>query len=208
VSPSGPKGAGTGALGGLRIVLTGGPGGGKTTAADLFRRELAAQVALVPEAATLLFSGGFPRVGDAEGSRATQLAIYHVQRSLEHVVAATHAGKVLLCDRGTVDGAAYWPGGPEGFFRALDTTLEVELRRYDAVVFFQSAAVGGLEIEGGNPVRLETSRQAAELDELLRALWSHHPCYRLVPHDRSFLRKIQNGVEALQALVSELGAGV
>ena len=45
-----------------RIVLTGGPGGGKTTAGDLFRREFGERVVLVPEAATLLFSGGFPRV--------------------------------------------------------------------------------------------------------------------------------------------------
>jgi len=48
----------------LRIVLTGGPGGGKTTAADLFRRELGERVVLVPESATLLFMGGFPRASD------------------------------------------------------------------------------------------------------------------------------------------------
>ncbi|NDI06057.1 MAG: hypothetical protein EBY58_07285 [Rhodobacteraceae bacterium] len=46
-----------------KIVLTGGPGGGKTTAADLFRRELGEKVVVVPEAATMLFSGGFPRTG-------------------------------------------------------------------------------------------------------------------------------------------------
>ena len=44
-----------------RIVLTGGPGGGKTTAADLFRREIGEGVVIVPEAATMMFSGGFPR---------------------------------------------------------------------------------------------------------------------------------------------------
>ena len=44
-----------------RIVLTGGPGGGKTTAADLMRREVGERIVIVPEAATMLFSGGFPR---------------------------------------------------------------------------------------------------------------------------------------------------
>jgi hypothetical protein len=32
----------------LRVVLTGGPGGGKTTAADLFRREIGDRVVIVP----------------------------------------------------------------------------------------------------------------------------------------------------------------
>lgn len=41
-----------------RIVLTGGPGGGKTTALDLIRREFAGKIASVPEAATMIFSGG------------------------------------------------------------------------------------------------------------------------------------------------------
>lgn len=68
-----------------RIVLTGGPGGGKTTAADLFRREIGDRVVIVPEAATLLFSGGFPRTLDIRARKAAQQAIFHVQTQLENV---------------------------------------------------------------------------------------------------------------------------
>ncbi|MDG2111663.1 MAG: AAA family ATPase, partial [Actinomycetota bacterium] len=64
----------------FRVVLTGGPGGGKTTAADLFRREIGDRVIVVPEAATLLFSGGFPRPDEPAAARSAQAAIYHVQR--------------------------------------------------------------------------------------------------------------------------------
>ena len=39
-----------------RIVVTGGPGGGKTTAVDFFRREIGEQIVIVPEAATMIFS--------------------------------------------------------------------------------------------------------------------------------------------------------
>ena len=53
-----------------RIVLTGGPGGGKTTAADLYRREIGEKVVVVPEAAMILFSGGFPRMRDHGAARA------------------------------------------------------------------------------------------------------------------------------------------
>lgn len=187
-----------------RIVLTGGPGGGKTTAADLFRREIGDAVVVVPEAATTLFLGGFPRTDDARARRAVQTAIYHVQRNLEDIQQALYPDRLLLCDRGTVDGAAYWPeGGPDGYFDALGTTLDAELARYDAVIFFESAALGDLSIEGGNPTRIESNAAARALDHRLRALWSKHPRFLLVPHDRSFIHKITTGLEALQALVAE-----
>src|SRR5690349_11870434 len=92
-----------------RIAVTGGPGGGKTTAADLLRRELGERVVIVPEAATILFSGGFPRSLEPDAARASQSAIYHVQRNLEDVQSARFPDRVLLCDRGTVDGGAFWP---------------------------------------------------------------------------------------------------
>jgi hypothetical protein len=197
------KGVGSG----CRIVLTGGPGGGKTTAADLFRREIGDEVVIVPEAATLLFSGGFPRDPAPLAQRAAQLAIYHVQKNLEDAQAARYPGRILLCDRGTVDGAAYWPGPGTDYFRELGTTLEAEFARYDAVIFFESAAVGGIGIEGGNLVRNENLATAAALDTRLRELWCRHPRYILVPHSASFLDKVSRGVRILESLVQEFRAG-
>jgi predicted ATPase len=189
-----------------RIVLTGGPGGGKTTAADLFRREIGARVVVVPEAATMVFGGGFPRCTEKPGILAAQHAIFHVQRNLEDVQSSLYPERILLCDRGTVDGAAYWPGAPHEFFATLGTTLEHELARYDGVIFFESAAVGGMGIEGGNPVRNESVEQAAVLDARLRRLWMHHPRFILVRHNPSFFKKISFGLAELDTLVSELAA--
>ncbi|HBJ83056.1 MAG TPA: hypothetical protein DDZ88_04115 [Verrucomicrobiales bacterium] len=188
-----------------RIVLTGGPGGGKTTAGDLFRREMGEQVVVVPEAATMVFSGGFPRSTEPKAVFAAQKAIYHVQRNLEDVQAALYPERVLLCDRGTVDGAAYWPGDSLSFFKEMGSTLDKELARYDAVIFFESAAVGGLGIEGGNPVRNESLEQAVKLDHKLRTLWSKHPKFILVSHNISFFKKISFGLAVLDGIVSELG---
>lgn len=188
-----------------RIVLTGGPGGGKTTAADLFRREIGDRVVIVPEAATILFQGGFPRSPEPRASRFAQTAIFHVQRHLEDVQAALFPGRTLLCDRGTVDGAVYWPGQPHDYFNAVDTTLDAELARYDAVIFFETAALGGIAIEGGNPVRNETIDQAVQLDRKLRKIWSRHPRFILVPHDPSFFKKISYGLAALEGIVAQLG---
>ena len=189
-----------------RIVLTGGPGGGKTTAADLFRREIGERVVIVPEAATLIFSGGFPRCTEKSGILAAQHAIFHVQRNLENVQSSLYPDRILLCDRGTVDGAAYWPGGAEEFFGTLGTTLEHELARYDGVIFFESADVGGMDIEGGNPMRNETLEEAAALDAKLRKLWAHHPRFIVVRHNASFFKKISFGLAELDAMVAELEA--
>jgi predicted ATPase len=188
----------------IRVVLTGGPGGGKTTAADLFRREIGDRVVLVPEAATMLFGGGFPRLAEPQGVRAAQAAIFHVQRNLEEVQAARYPGRILLCDRGTVDGAAYWPGAPDEFFAGMGTSLAVELARYDAVVFFESAALGGMDILNSNPVRIETSAQAVDLDRRLRDLWSQHPRFCHVPHSPSFFKKITFGLTAMETIVAQL----
>lgn len=185
-----------------RIVLTGGPGGGKTTAADLFRREIGERVVIVPEAGTMVFAGGFPRSRDPHAIISAQKAIFHVQRNLEDVQSIHFPHRILLCDRGTVDGAAYWPGDPHEFFDAFGTTLKDELDRYDAVIFFESAAVGGMSIEGGNPIRNETLKQAVELDERLKKLWSRHPRFILIPHNPSFFKKISFALAALDSIVS------
>lgn len=187
-----------------RIVLTGGPGGGKTTAADLFRREIGDRVVIVPESATLLFSGGFPRSGEQLARRAAQQAIFHVQRNLEDVQRALYPDRVLLCDRGTLDGVAYWPDSPESFYEAVGTTETAELARYDAVIFFETAAAGGIAIEGGNPTRIESSKEAIALDRALRAVWSRHPRFHVVPHNASFVKKVMFGLAALESIVAQI----
>ncbi len=189
----------------FRIVLTGGPGGGKTTAADLLRREIGDRIVVVPEAATMLFAGGFPRSDQPDARRAVQRAIYEVQRNIEDVQAALYPQRVLLCDRGTVDGAAYWPddAGPD-FFAAVRSTLDDELARYDAVLFFETAAVGGQSIEGGNPTRVESEAAAVALDAQLRSLWGQHPRFLFVPHADSFLGKLSLALGMLQGLIAGL----
>jgi hypothetical protein len=102
-----------------------------------------------------------------------------------------------------VDGAAYCPEPPEEFFASLNTTFEAELARYDGVIFFESAAVGGLTIEGGNPIRNESLEQAIEVDRRLRELWIHHPRFILVRHDASFFKKIALGLAELDNMVNE-----
>lgn len=160
---------------------------------------------MVPESATLLFSGGFPRSTEIHARRSAQCAIFHVQRNLEDVQSALYPERILLCDRGTIDGAAYWPDEGETFFEAVGSTEQAELARYDAVIFFESAAVGGISVEGGNPTRIESNEQAVGLDRRLREIWSKHPRFTVVPHNPSFVKKIVFGLAALERVVAQLG---
>lgn len=187
-----------------RIVLTGGPGGGKTTAADFLRRELGEKVVVVPEAATLLYGGGFPRSNDIEVTRAGQRAIYHVQRSLEDAFHAHYPERILLCDRGTVDAAAYWPNHTETFFDHIGTSLAEEYARYDAVVFFETAAAGGISVESPNKVRIENMQEALKLDRILHSAWKNHSNFSYIPHTKSFLAKISSALEITQNLIAQL----
>jgi predicted ATPase len=175
-----------------RIAVTGGPGAGKTT----LWRELAvahtARVVPVPEVATLMFQHVFPSVRCERERRAVQSAIFHVQRQLEQVHEARAEGdQILLCDRGTPDGGGYWPSGHQAFFDDMATSWQAELARYDAVLFLESAAVGGLSIAAGNDVRLEDLAQAVAIDGRLRHVWSSHARFCHVPHARSFADKLQ-----------------
>lgn len=64
-----------------RVVLTGGPGAGKTGGLELVRHSMCRHVHVLPESAGIVFGGGFPRDTDPNVRRAAQRAIFFVQRS-------------------------------------------------------------------------------------------------------------------------------
>jgi len=186
-----------------RIVLTGGPGGGKTTAIDLIRREFAGKLAIVPESATMIFSGGIERANNNDVLKAQQTAIFNLQKNLEDIQRATYPDCVILCDRGTLDGLTYWPGSDNDFFSTMNTSLEEELARYDAVIFFETAAKSGESIRSNNPIRNESEQAAIELDNKLQRVWSQHPNFNLVGSSESFIRKVMFGIMTVENVIGQ-----
>lgn len=183
-----------------RIVLTGGPGAGKTAVLELVRQHFCEHVHVLPESAGIVFRGGFPRATHGAGLRAVQRAIFYVQRELEATAEGENAA-VILCDRGTVDGSAYWPG-PDSFWPAVGTTLEAQLRRYDAVIHLRTPP-----LEQGynqvNPLRLESAAQAAAVDARLLEVWSSHPRRFVVEASPDFLAKAKRVLEIIRAELPE-----
>jgi len=186
-----------------RIVLTGGPGSGKSTAAAFLAREFVEELWVLPESATLLYKGGLPRATTDRGVQVAQRAIFTVQRSLEEATALQHPDRVQLCDRATVDGAAYWPDGADSFFRSMGTTRERELARYDAVVFMHTAAMLPAGYERDMDVRTEDREQAIELDRRIHALYADHANLIQVESHASFLDKLTFVRNAIAKLVAE-----
>lgn len=184
---------------GRRVVLTGGPGAGKTAVLELIRLFFCVHVRPLPESAGIVFRGGFPRNGRLEVRQAAQRAIFHLQRELEATESASRAA-VVLCDRGTVDGAAYWPG-PDDLWSAVGTTHEHELARYHAVIHLRTPLAP--DYPGDNPLRVETPEQAAVIDERIARLWSGHPRVFDVQATPDFLSK---AAEAMQILRNEVPA--
>ena len=178
-----------------KIVLTGGPGAGKTAVLDMLRHELCEHVAILPEAAGIVFGGGFPRNQRHDVLRAAQRAIFHVQCELESAFEA-NGSSTLLCDRGALDGVAYWPG-PEDFWTALDTTRMAVLLRYDVVIHLRvpDAANYGHQ----NPLRTESAAEARAIDDRILAAWEGHPRRIIIQSSRDFLEKARATLIAIRA---------
>ena len=174
-----------------RVVLTGGPCAGKTTIAQVLERAFAEQLVILPESASMLFKGGFPRWSEETALKSLQRAIFHVQNEIETLYAAHFPGKMLVMDRGTIDGAAYWPEGAESYFKEVGTTFEAELKRYDTVIYLESAGQQAYETNRRrNPARTETWEEARKLDELTHSMWARHPKMFVIHNNVSFSEKI------------------
>jgi predicted ATPase len=178
---------------GGRIVLSGAPGSGKSTVCRELARRHAERIVIVPEAATQVYSAlGFrwDQIG-LEQKRDAQRAIYRLQVEQERRIRESRPDLLLLLDRGTIDGAAYWPDGPDAYWLDLGTTYARELSRYDQVILLESsAAIGKYDGDASNRTRFEKADEALQNAAKLEALWSAHPNRAFVAATDDFEDKI------------------
>ena len=192
-----------------RIVITGGPCAGKTTAMSWIQNaftEKGYMVLFVDETATELIGGGAPWkytcCNREYEYRLTQLMLAK-ELAFTEIAKTFEAEKVLIvCDRGALDNRAYM--SDEEFQYVLEklNTNEVELRdHYDAVFHLVTAAKGAEQFYtlANNVARYETVEEAIKVDDDLIASWTGHPHLRIIDNRYNFEEK-------MLALISEISS--
>jgi predicted ATPase len=183
----------------MKIVLTGGPSAGKTSIVEILHRSSLTPTVIVAEAATILFRGGFPRQQAPAFVECQQRAIYHVQNELENFARLEGPEKIIICDRGTLDGLAYWPRSEESFFENISSSMEVEIARYDWVIHLDTA--GPLDYRGSE-IRLEQISEALTINDKVKRAWRFHPRRLIIPRSPDFLKKVTAALASVKLILS------
>lgn len=196
-----------------KIVITGGPCAGKTTAMSWIQSnftKLGYTVLFVPETATELITGGvapWTCGSNADYQKCQMKLQLEKEKIFEQGASTMPVSKVLIvCDRGALDNKAYMSTLD---FATVVSSLgcnEVELRdSYDAVFHMVTAAKGAEQFytTANNAARTETVEQAAELDDKLIAAWTGHPHLRIIDNAAGFEDKLKKLIAEIASFLGE-----
>ncbi|MBQ6961040.1 MAG: AAA family ATPase [Clostridia bacterium] len=196
-----------------KIVITGGPCAGKTTAMSWIQNAFIQKgymVLFVDETATELISGGAPwkftKCNRDYQFRLTQLMLAK-ELAFTEIAKTFDAEKVLIvCDRGALDNRAYMSDEEFKYvLKRLDTN-EVALRdHYDAVFHLVTAAKGAEQFYtlANNAARYETVEEARAVDDALIASWTGHPHLRVIDNRVDFDEKMLYLIKEISAFLGE-----
>ena len=191
-----------------KLVLTGGPGGGKTKLAKFAARKAAAKgyhVLVVPEAATLLMNAGLSPHGSRTNLLAFQRAVIKEMLTREEysermLRAGGNPKSLLICDRG-IPGIQAYVASEE--YRLLIKEYGIvhpaiaRDARYDAVLHMRTAALGAEKFYSNksNKRRSEDLDGARELDRRTLEAWIGHQHLAIVGNTsyNSFRGKLEAG---------------
>lgn len=196
-----------------KIVLTGGPCAGKTTALARiveYFSGMGYRVFTVPEAATLFSQSGVDFLTKDENlfmESERQLLEFQleIEDRLTQIATQIERPVLIVCDRGTMDLKAYLT--PLMWQKLLDTTgyTVVELRdaRYSAVIHMATAAKGAEQFYtlGNNVSRSESPELARAIDDKLMTAWTGHPHMRVVGNDCGFDEKVNRVLKEISRVL-------
>lgn len=192
-----------------KLVLTGGPCGGKTTGQArlcTFFENLGWKVFRVPETATVLLSGGI-KFSDLTADEAYKFQENLLRTMIQMENTFFELGKsctrncLIICDRGVMDASAFV--SKEKWDRMMRTNNwnSVELRdnRYNHIVHMVSAANGAEAFYSteDHACRSEGVDLARELDYKSAAAWIGHPYFDVIDNSSDFENKVNRMIECV-----------
>lgn len=195
-----------------KIVITGGPCAGKTTALSKVEKHftgLGYRVIFANEAATeLILNGIVPWLGKGADFQNTLIRTQRnkEQLAMEWAIRLGHDKVLLVCDRGALDNKAYMSDKEFALVLSELQVSEIELRdHYDAVFHLVTAANGAEEFytTANNEARTETIPEAIALDNKLIAAWTGHPHLRVINNEVEFEVKMQRLVSEIASFIGE-----
>jgi len=196
-----------------KIVITGGPCAGKTTAMSWIQNAFTRKgymVLFVDETATELIAGGAPwkftKCNRDYQFRLTQLMLAK-ELAFTEIAKTFDAEKILIvCDRGALDNRAYMSDEEFRYVQQRLNTNEVALRdHYDAVFHLVTAAKGAEQFYtlANNAARYETVEEARKVDDALIASWTGHPHLRVIDNRVDFDEKMLNLIKEISSFLGE-----
>lgn len=197
----------------IKIVITGGPCAGKSTAMSIIQKEFSKKgyrVLFISEIATDLINGGVaPWTCGSITDFQKNLMKLQIEKEKTFVSAAKTMAEekiLIVCDRGTLDSKAYMT---KLEFETIINDLkisEVELRdNYDAVFHLVTAAKGAEEYYtlDNNNARTETLEEAKVADDKLINAWTGHPHFRVIDNSSDFNNKMKRLIKEISSFIGE-----
>lgn len=184
-----------------KLVLTGGPCSGKTTGQrrlGRFFERIGWKVFRVPEAATLLLSGGaeFGQMDEETAEKFQEnllLCMIRLEETYFDLAQSCEQSCIIICDRGTMDPRAYMTEDSWNRVLARNSLSTADLRdkRYDQVVHLVTAADGAEEFYNkDNPTRTEGIFLARMRDRATGKAWLGHPSLETIDNSTDFDTKL------------------
>lgn len=195
-----------------KLVLTGGPCGGKTTGQaklSTFFENLGWKVYRVPETATVLLGGGvnfadLPEYAQIEFQENLLHTMIKIENTFFALAEASERNCLVICDRGTMDASAFVTKQEWEEILRKNCCDEVDIRdnRYHQVVHMVTSAKGAEQyytIEH-HSTRLEGLEEARDRDTKAAEAWIGHPYVDIIDNDnQNFESKIHRLISCVAA---------
>lgn len=195
-----------------KVVLTGGPCAGKTTAMNWIQSYFQKQgykVLFIPETATELITGGLTP-WETKTNNDFESILFDLQMEKEKLfedgAKKLNNEKILIvCDRGLLDNKAYMSKREFDYLLKSKKLSEVKLRdSYDAVFHLVTAAKGAKKYYNlDNAARTETVEEAAKIDDNIIASWTGHPHLRIIDNSSDFETKMKRLLKEITNVLGE-----